>query len=90
MGAESLIGLASDMRRKYNINFRERMRDYGKHCVVMADIPIKQVPINDLSYLYNCEEVSEPSILLRRGIPGNLINIKVVNQPNDYHRFVQL
>lgn len=89
-GPESLIALASDLRIKHGINFRERMRDYGSHCIIEATVPvvgIKRMWIEAI-YEYINGSFDECNLVYHKNVPSAFLKISKVRAPADFHNFL--
>ncbi|HWZ02095.1 MAG TPA: hypothetical protein VNX40_00720 [Mucilaginibacter sp.] len=90
-GPESLLPLADDLRKKFNVNFRNRMIEFGEHAIVKVIVPVSLTDdtwINNIYDYYN-EYVREICLVIKEDLhQENIIEIKNVPRPYDYHNFL--
>lgn len=51
-GPESLLILADTLKLIFGIDFRQRMIDYGEHCIISVNVPISCVSDDDIGEIY--------------------------------------
>jgi len=90
-GSEVLLPLASRLKNKFNIQFKQRLIDSGSHLIISVSVPVEQVEIQWLEclYEYHMSGHCETSLLIKNEVPLNWISkIEFVEKPIDYQNIV--
>lgn len=85
LGSEKLLPLADRLCRKHFINFRQRMRDSGKHYIIQATIPLDLVSdcwIESI-FEYVNEDSDEANLILGKPLKAQYIQIDRIKRPCD-------
>ncbi len=90
-GPESLLGLATELRQKFGVNFRQRMVEFGDPYLVEVNVPVAKTRPNSILniYEYLINHHPECCIVYRHAIEAQLItNISQERNPADIQGFV--